>query len=470
MFFQKKPVFALVISFALVLFFGLVYPEPLSPTGYCWTPGQCPPMECELCTGAGGTCYTEPTCGGQSGGGGPVCGDSVCQAAESCSTCPQDCGQCAGGGGAGGGGAGGGGGGGGGVVGGNGTGIVSVPKSCNNNFICETNETTLSCPKDCEELAKIDGEIRQCVVTSRGTFVGNNVGLLGIPINSKTCSIGTQAGIVDYCVCVHQDPYFGKCYRYAYQKSGKSCRLGDQPIRSWGECNGSSYNPPCPAPVGWTECPSPLKSLLVLKKNYPSACKIETPACLPDPKSNPPFTPEQVQSCEALGCKIGRVKTSNPVVCSENFFCVCDIPKWYCDQSANCLNAVNDPEAKKMLVIDGKITLNRPDAKYLKSEEMSYTISGTYKRPLVQAPMQIETEIDGAGKYLTTITDCGCCTDYILGRQSSQTASFRIDSIKPPVKQGPGGVSLQPETALPAIAVFENAFQLLASLIGGIQK
>ncbi len=85
---------------------------------------------------------------------GPTCGDGVCSAGETSSTCPEDCGS------------------------GSGSGSGSS-MACNNDGVCDSNESQATCPNDCDAFVTIENDsewvVADVFIWPCGTqTIGNN--------------------------------------------------------------------------------------------------------------------------------------------------------------------------------------------------------------------------------------------------------------------------------------------------------
>jgi len=123
---------------------GVTPPPTTCGDGTCEANESCTtcPEDCGFCQTCGdGTCETTETCLSCpiDCGKCPTCGDGICEAVEDCTTCPEDCGQCAS----------------------CGDGTCGPNEDCNNcpqdcgkcpgcgDGICSGTENCISCPADC---------------------------------------------------------------------------------------------------------------------------------------------------------------------------------------------------------------------------------------------------------------------------------------------------------------------------------
>lgn len=125
---KRTLILALMVVAAIAFCAQTIYAKPPAGAGSCGN-GKCNGKEtCSTCPQDCGECP-------------PVCGNNSCEAGETCSTCSQDCGECP-------------------PACGNGScesgetcsscweDCGSCPAECGNG-LCEGGETTSTCPEDC---------------------------------------------------------------------------------------------------------------------------------------------------------------------------------------------------------------------------------------------------------------------------------------------------------------------------------
>jgi len=120
--------------------------------------------------------------------GAPSCGDNVCNAEESCSSCPADCGVC---------------------------------PSCGDGA-CNGNEACLTCPRDCT----------QCTLATITAIEANLPPALCNDSDGVLHQAALETGNVEYCMCIKDEITKGQCNSVVLDNKYYSLGVNTYDIRS----------------------------------------------------------------------------------------------------------------------------------------------------------------------------------------------------------------------------------------------
>ena len=263
--------------------------SPAGTTATCYCDSQCQTYGdcCNADGSATATSCAGSTCASCNGGStGPVCGDGACDASETCSSCPSDCGAC--------------------------------PPVCG-DFSCDASETCSSCPNDCGGYLYCGDGV--CSASEKEDCKGcaQDCGFcLTTGLASSGCGDGTCTGDENCTTCTAD---CGVCGDYSCAcLTDASCCTGDFGYYCQDACN------TCIANNGGGSCPKSNCGDGVCSGETCLSCSSDCGKCPAFCGDNNCDPGEDKANCPAdcsFGCQ-GKCGQSTASKEADGTFCYCD--------------------------------------------------------------------------------------------------------------------------------------------------